>query len=156
MKRLCLIALFFTALFADTALLLPHRWQDARHELNRLVRDAETTIVIVTDTLDDIQLQRSLRLMLKQERSVVLMTSSKATASEWAMYRTMEACLLPTGSELGFSLLSVEGDTACALNMPLRTETMQRDYGVLVCGHAEEYTETLRLLRQECKGYFER
>ncbi|MEJ2469295.1 MAG: hypothetical protein P8Y51_09625, partial [Campylobacterales bacterium] len=74
MKHLSLLGLCLTILSAENAYLLPHRWQDARHEINMLIRKAQTPVVIVTASLDDPHLRRSLRKILREERPVTLIT----------------------------------------------------------------------------------
>lgn len=154
MKPLALLCLTVSAFFAGETLLLPHRWQDARHEMGQIIRTAETPLIFVTDTLDDAQLARALRTRLKKGRSVMLITSSERTASEWAMYRTLVPCLLLQAQPLGFTLVAAEDKGACTLSLPFETERMRSDYGVMQCSQYRDAEETVRLLKQECKGYF--
>jgi hypothetical protein len=153
MKHLSLLGLFLTILSAESAFLLPHRWQDARHEVNMLIRRAETPVVIITDALDDVHLRRSLRRVLKDEHSVTLMTASQETAAQWAAYKSLDACVLSSDEPLTFTLVS-SGKRACALNAPLQTQFLRSRTGVMYCTDAETFEETVRLLKQECRDYF--
>jgi hypothetical protein len=153
MKRLCLLGLCLTILSADDAFLMPHRWQDARHELNTLILKTQSPVVIVTDALDDTNLRRSLRRVLKEERPVTLITGKTETASQWAAYKSLEACVLNSGEALAFTLVS-SGMRACALDSPLQTQAMRSRTGVMLCTDAGTFAETIELLKQECRAYF--
>jgi hypothetical protein len=153
MKRLCLFGLCLTILAADNSYLMPHRWQDARHELNMLIRKAQTPLIIVTDALDDAHLRHSIRKVLKEGHPVTLITGSMTTASQWAVYNSLDACVLPSGEALTFTLVA-SGKRACSLNAPLQTQFLRSRTGVMFCTDADVFSKTVRLLKQECRDYF--
>lgn len=155
MKRLALCCLCTTLFAAENAYLLPHRWQDARHEVNALIRSAPAGIVIVTDAVDDTHLRRALRQALEKKQPVTLITGSEKTASEWAIYASADVCLLPAPGALSFSLAAAEGGRACTVNLPLTTDALRERYGVMQCTDAKKFDETITLLKQECKEYFD-
>ena len=147
------LLLLLTGLLAGDTYLLPHRWHDARHRLNSMIRHATSPVVIVTHSIDDLHLQRGLRAALQQSRPVTLITDSKTTASHWAIYRSLDACIVPA-HPLPFSLVSVEKAHACILGTPMDTDAMRSGYGIMNCTDAADLRETIRLLKQECKPYF--
>ncbi|UFS62284.1 hypothetical protein LOH54_11610 [Sulfurimonas sp. HSL-3221] len=155
MKPLLIAGLILTALFADNALLLPHRWQDARHTLGVMIRSGNTPLLLMTERLDDSYLRQALRQALENDRNVTLITSSRETASRWAMYRSLHACLLPPGTVMTFSLLRTS-ETGCMVSGTLETETLRSASGLMVCKERKAFNETVRLLQQECRGYFKR
>lgn len=154
MKHLMLITLLLFALNGDDTYLLPHRWHDARHEMNLLIRHANTPLVIVTGSFTDTHLQRALRKSVKAGHSVLLMTDSEHTASRWAMYQSVHACIFPPDQALGFSLIAVEGERACLISEPLDAEALQHSYRMVLCDDASRFSQTLKLLKQECRDYF--
>jgi len=155
MKRLIPAALILSTLCAEEAFLLPHRWQDALHTLDVMIRTADTPLFIVTDTLDDPSLRRTLHKVLNDGKNVTLITSSQESASQWAMYRSLRACVLPEAKPLTFSLLGT-AERGCMLSGPLETEALRTRSGMMLCSDGKAFDETLRLLQQECKGYFGR
>jgi len=154
MKRLALYCLFTTLFAAESAYLLPHRWQDARHEVNALIRSAPAGIVLVTDAVDDAHLRRALRQALEKKQPVTLITGSEKTASEWAIYASADVCLLSAPGPLAFSLVAADR-RACTVNLPLTTEALREHYGIMQCTDAGTFDETIKLLKQECRKYFE-
>ncbi|MHC3994958.1 hypothetical protein ACXWTF_09015 [Thiomicrolovo sp. ZZH C-3] len=155
MKPLLIVGLILNTLIADSALLLPHRWQDVRHTLGVMIRSSDAPLLIVTASLDDPYLRRALRRVLEDGKAVTLITGSEETASQWAMYRTLHACLLPKGTSLTFSLLRTP-EKGCMVSNTLETDRLRTDDALMLCGERTMFDETVRLLRQECKGYFER
>ena len=153
MKHLLFAGLFLMPLLGNEAFLLPHRWQDARHVLGVMIRSDETPLTIVTARLDDPYLRRTLRRALEKEKAVTLITPSQATASQWAMYRSLQACLLPPDSNMTFSLVR-SSKRGCMLSHPLDTEMIRNVPGLMLCDDGSVFDEALRLLRQECKPYF--
>lgn len=153
MKPLALLLLFFVTLHAETVYLLPHRWHDARHELNSLIRHAKGRLIVVADRLDDVHLQRALRSVLTAKRPVLFITASKQTASQWAMYRSVNVCVLPPDQALGFTLVADTDAKACVLSGPAKADAWQARYGMLLCGDASRFAQTLQLLRRECRDY---
>ena len=156
MKLLSLACLCSSMIAAESAYLLPHRWQDARHVLTETIRHAPSRIVVVTDVLDDIYLRRTLRKAAEAQKPITLITGSEETASQWAIYKTADVCLLPASAPLPFSLVAADRVKACSLGMPLTTDALRSRYGVMQCTDAENLDETITLLKQECRGYFER
>jgi len=156
MKRPLLLCLIATILSAEDAFLLPHRWQDARHAIDGVIRTAPSKIVIVTDTLDDPVLRRTVRGAAEHNKTVILITGSAETASRWAIYKSVRACLLPVSEPLRFSLVVTDAQRACFAGSALSMETMRSRYGIVRCEDGKAYAETLRLLEQECTDYFER
>jgi hypothetical protein len=154
MKPLLLLLLFLAALRAESVYLLPHRWHDARHELNSLIRHAKGPLIIVTDRLDDVHLQRALRYVLNAKRSVLFITASKETASQWAMYRSANVCVLPPNQKVDFTLVAETGGKACVLGGAAEAEAWRERYGLLLCQDAAQFEQTLTLLRRECRDYF--
>jgi len=154
MKHLFVLCLCLMHLFAEDVYLLPHRWQDARHQLNGLISTAEHSVVIVSDTISDSHLRRSLRRALEEGKSILLITGSMSTASQWAIYRTLDACILPSRESLTFSLVGADEARICTLGAPLDTDAMRSRSSMLYCSDAGAFSETLRLLRQECTPYF--
>jgi len=154
MKMLPLLFAVYLSAAADSSYLLPHQWQDARHALNVTIKAAEETIVLVSDAFDDPYLRRMLRRALQADRQVVLMTSSTALASEWAIYENVNACLLPS-SPLPFSMIVSDQKQQCTLSAPLRTKTMRTAYGLVVCKKGASDMNTVALLQQECTPYLE-
>ena len=153
MKLPLLLVLLLTGLFAGDTYLLPHRRHDARHQLNSLIRHAKTPVVVITHSIGDIYLQRGLRFALQNALPVILITDSKATASHWAMYRSLYACILPA-HPLPFSLISVGKGKACILSASMDTDAMRSGYGIMSCTDSADVRETIRLLKQECRPYF--
>lgn len=153
MKHLLFAGLFLMPLLGSEAFLLPHRWQDARHVLGVMIRSVDTPLTIVTARLDDPYLRRTLRRALEKEKAVTLITPSQATASQWAMYRSLQACLLPPDSNMTFSLVR-SSKRGCMLSHPLDTEMIRNVPGLMLCDDGSVFDEALRLLRQECKPYF--
>jgi len=153
MKHLLFAGLFLMPLFGSEAFLLPHRWQDARHVLGVMIRSDETPLTIVTGCLDDPYLRRTLRRALEKEKAVTLITPSQATASQWAMYRSLHACILPPDSNITFTVVR-SSRRGCMLSHPLDTELLRNVPGLMLCDDGTVFGETLRLLRQECKPYF--
>jgi hypothetical protein len=156
MKHLRLLCLCTTMLSAESTYLLPHRWQDARHALTETIRTAPVRLVVAADAVDDTYLRRALRRAAKAQKRITLITGSEKTASQWAIYKTVDACLLPASAPLAFSLVVADGGKGCSVGLPLTTEAMRSRYGVMQCTDAEKFDETLRLLRQECRDYFQR
>jgi len=156
MKRLALLWVCLLPLYADSAYLLPHRWQDARHELTALIRTAETPLFLITNGIEDPEVRRALRKALESGKQVHLITGSQTTASQWAAYKTLDACMLPSNESLTYSLVGAEDGRACLLSMTMETDRMRNRGGLLLCTDAAAFAQTLSLLKQECKGYFER
>jgi len=154
MKRPLLLCLFATILSAENAYILPHQWQDARHAVDSVIRTAPSAIVIVTERLDEPNLRRTLRTAAEHNKSITLITASADTASQWAIYKSVRACLLPAAGPLPFSLVSSDGRHACLVSSPLSTEEMRSRYGLMRCGDGAAYDGTLTLLLQECRDYF--
>lgn len=134
----------------DEILLLPHRWHDARHEVNRMIRDADT-LTIATDAIDDAHLQRALRHALEEGTSLTLITPFEVTAGQWAKYNNVFVCLL-SKAPLGFTLIA-NAKKGCLLTASLRTETLQREYGALYCSKPATQQQTIELLKGECEAY---
>ena len=155
MKILLLSGLLASMIAADTASLLPPRWQDARHTLLTLIRPADTPLVIITDGLDDRYLRRTLHRTLESGKSVTLITASAQTASHWAMYRSLRTCMLPSNAPLSYSLVRSEKQ-GCLLSSQLTTEALRSRPGMMLCTGTAAFDETLRLLLQECKPYFDK
>ncbi|WP_345969925.1 hypothetical protein WCX72_11710 [Sulfurimonas sp. HSL1-6] len=155
MKPLLIAGLILTVLSAENALLLPHRWQDARHTLGVMIRSGGTPLVLVTERLGDSYLRQALRQALENDKNVTLITSSRETASEWAMYRSLHACLLSPETAMTFSLLRTS-ETGCVVSGTLETETLRSASGLMLCKERKAFDETVQLLQQECKAYFER
>lgn len=149
MKALFLMLFCGLCLFGEI-LLLPHRWHDARHDVNRMIRDAET-LTIVTDAIDDTHLQRALRHALEGGTVLTLMTPFEVTAGQWAKYKNVSTCLL-LKRPLGFTLI-VTAEKGCLLTTPLRTEMLQREYGALQCTDPAQQRQTIMLLKAECEAY---
>ena len=154
MKRLAFFCLCSTLCATENVYLLPHRWQDARHELTALIRSAPSGIVIVSDAVDDTYIRRALRRALEKKKPVTFITGSEKTASAWAIYASADVCLLSAPGPLAFSLV-VAGKRACIVNLPLTTDALRERYGVMQCTDAGTFDETITLLKQECKGYFD-
>lgn len=154
MKPWLFTSLCFTLLCADTQFLLPHRWHDARHALNHLVKTAKTQIVLIVETLDDRYIERSLRKALEEGRHMLLITPSPALASRWAIYSNVNACVLPD-SPLGFSLLIADTKNICSATLPLSEAHFRSRYGLVHCFHHPGDNEVVRLLRQECEPYLQ-
>ena len=152
LSLLCLCPLMFAA---ESAYLLPHRWQDARHTLTEMIRSAPSRIIVATDAVDDVYIRRALRKAAARQTPVLLMTSSEATASQWAIYKTADVCLLPASQPLPFSLIAADGGDACSLDTPLTTEGMRNRDGLMLCTDAKNLDESIALLKQECREYFE-
>jgi hypothetical protein len=153
MKRLLMYCLPLTLIAADSTLLLPHSWQDARHAVTSIIATAPSHIVIVTDALGDTYVRRGLRHALETHKHVTLITASALTASQWAIYQDVDACVLSADGPVGFSLVS-GGESACTMNMPLNANAMRSTYGIMLCTDADAFAETVTLLKRECKDYF--
>lgn len=154
MKYVVMLTLLIFQLMAESAYLLPHRWHDARHEINRVIRHADSMLIIVTDSLSDTQLQRALRHAIKEKQRVLLITTSIKTASHWAMYQTVSACMLSHNRPLGFSIVAAEKSDACYVSGTLESESFRNNYGILFCDDSSLFSQTIQLLRQECENYF--
>ena len=154
MKRLALTCLCTAVLAAESAFVLPHRWQDARHALTETIRTAPSRIVVVTDRADDAYIRRALRDALERGKRVTLITASESTAAQWAVYKSAEVCILPATEPLAFSLVAADTD-ACSASLPLSTEALRSRYGIVRCGDSKAFDETIRLLKRECRAYFE-
>lgn len=150
------LLLLAATLAAETAFLLPHAWQDARHRIFRLIGDGETELVVITQTLDDPSLRRALKKALGKARPIRLLTPSAESAAAWAPYRNMEVCLLPnSGPEpLGFSLIAASEGEACFLSLPLSRVQFQSHAGIMHCSESGEYRKVIETLRNECTPYF--
>jgi hypothetical protein len=154
MKPLVLLALFFLTLCAESVYLLPHRWHDARHELNSLIRHAKGPLTIVTNRLQDVHLQRALRYILDAKHPVLFITASKETASHWAMYGSASVCVLPPNQKVDFTLVAETGGKACVLGGTAEAKAWREHYGLLLCQNASQFEQTLTLLGRECRDYF--
>lgn len=157
MKRPLLLSLLALSLpmHADDTYLLPHRWQDARHALTSAIRSAPSRIIIVTDSIDDRIVRRTLQDAVKAHKQITLITSSQRTAGAWAMYRTVDACILDAAEPLGFSLLVTDSPRSCSATLPLETEALRNRYGMVQCDFTNDFNETIASLKKECRAYLE-
>jgi hypothetical protein len=157
MKRPLLPTLlaFTLQLYADGTYLLPHRWQDARHELTAVIRSAPSRITIVTDELDDSIIRRTLRDAIKAHKQITLMTVSKRTAGAWALYQSVDACILAASKPLGFSLIATDAPESCSVTLPLSTEALRNRYGVVRCTSTNDFNETISYLKKDCRAYLQ-
>ncbi len=155
MKRPLLLSLLTLALqlHADDAYLLPHRWQDARHELTAMIRNAPSRITVVTDGIDDAIIRRAMRDAIKARKRITLMTASKRTAGSWALYKSVDACILTGSAPLGFSLITTDAPESCILTLPLSMEALRNRYGILRCNNTDDFNETIGYLKQDCRAY---
>lgn len=153
MRATVISALALSLLWGETAYLLPHRNKDARHALVRLIQEAQGELVIITDAIDDPVLQRTLRKAPKHPRSIRLMTTRTATAAAWAIYRDVDACLLPGGRALGYTLIGTADGAFCQLGAPLDAAAFRSRSTIMHCGGAEAYLPVIKTLGTECAPY---
>lgn len=154
MKTLLSLFILTALSAADPALLLPHRWQDARHEIGILIKQTRQSLTLATDALDDPVLRRALRHAIESGRRVALLTSSESTASQWAMYKNVDACLLPGNIPMTFTLVTTDDKRSCLVTGGLDRRRFRHDYGLVHCGPSRDFDEALSLLKRECRPYF--
>lgn len=155
MRSTLLMALSFCLLAAESSFLLPHQNADARHALVEAIKAADGDLLVISDTLEEAVLQRAMRKALDKPRTISLMTTQATTAASWALFRNVQACLLPAsdGHPIGFTLIGDPSATLCLLTAPADETVFRCRSALMHCTAAETFRPIIHTLKEECTPY---
>ena len=131
---LSMIMLSFS-LCANEHYLLPEEKSDLMHSLKRKIQRAEN-ITIITSSLDNPSLSKSIEKALKQGTNFKLITTNITSAAYYAKYRNTTV-KVPTSQRLADSfhlnILLINQSDVCFSTLPFSDVDLKRGIGAVTC-----------------------
>lgn len=141
--------------------LLPHEHNLLIAALKNEIASARERLVLITDSLSDYTLQKSLKQQAKKGVKIIIVLRTPADASALALYRNIELRQLhgidsPVyHSTISMSLLQRDGTHTCLGTTALTRKTLAHNIALFTCNPSEVFGDTIMKLLQESTPYLQ-
>ena len=165
MKLLLTTFLFTFSLFSQTLYLLPDEYNNVVHYLTQEIEKAEKTIFILTHSLNNYELKKSLQKVAEHGIKIKLISSADDQKKQLALYKNIKTYLLEPiqssllNGEISTTLIIIDNKLICRLSTPLETTQMKHNIDIFTCKDNKEFIDeihdSLTLLMKRSKPYLE-
>jgi hypothetical protein len=149
MKPIVLFLFFEFSLFSQILYILPDDCDNAIHYLSKAIDRAEKNVVILTHTLDNYTLKKSLIKASKRHVAITLISASDDQKKSLALYQnidTRELLAIESPDLQGrivTTLVLIDNTLTCKLSSPLDTTSLRQDIGLFTCNEDKVLTRTV-------------
>ncbi|GEM_PF-2856818 len=151
MKTLLFLLLFTTVTVAkNLSYLLPHQHDSALSQLSHALRNAHSSVTIISTKIDSYELKKAFMSLVTKKIPVTIFTySDHHLGVEWVQYANVSLFLIDaeTVMPLTFSLIMIDDAITCKLSTALDASLMQSTFALFECSstkYARKHAQNIR------------
>jgi len=159
-KFIILWSLLLSIAYSSDTFLLPDESSDALYDLKQKIKNAQSTITLLTPSTIDKSLRKAITKQLSDQVTFKLITSSKEFASTFAIYKNSDVRILRANDseKLQMHLILIDSKTGCLSTVAFENSVTRTKIGVITCSSNSEnivfYQSLIERLNQRSDPYF--
>ncbi len=140
MKTLLSILFLSTVLHTvNISYLLPQRYDDAVHHLSKQIKEAKSSVTIISTKIDNYTLKKAILSLIKKNISIILISSSDDIGTELVQYSNVSLYILDKADAmpLTFSLITIDDTITCKLSCAFDKHSIRTTLSLLECSNTK-------------------